>query len=94
MEFERTYKDRGLVVLGVSMDEDGWAAVRPFIDSKKVNYRMGIGDQELALKYGGIESLPETFVIGRDGRIAFRHVGLVSKNEYEADIVSLLNARP
>src|SRR4051794_40570190 len=31
MEFERKYKDRGFAVLGVSMDDDGWQSVKPFI---------------------------------------------------------------
>ncbi len=91
MEFENQFKDRGFAVLGVSMDEDGWDAVKPYIADKKVNYRVLLGDDSTGDLYGGIESLPTTFVIDRDGRVASTHIGLVSKKDYEAEINTLLN---
>src|ERR1051326_1918446 len=48
MEFQRTYADRGLVVLGVALDEDGWKSVKPFIDSKGINYRIMACNEEVA----------------------------------------------
>lgn len=90
VEFEQNYRDKGLVVLGVAMDDDGWAAVKPFIASHKVNYRMVIGDDMTAQKYGGVESLPTSFLIDKQGRIAATHIGLVSKKEYSNDIAQLL----
>src|SRR5277367_1178995 len=39
-EFERKYKDRGFEVLGVSMDDDGWKAINPFVKRRKINYRI------------------------------------------------------
>src|SRR5271154_5514257 len=35
IEFESQYKSRGLTVIGVSMDDDGWKLVKPFIEAKK-----------------------------------------------------------
>ena len=96
IDFEQRYKDRGFAVLGVSMDEDGWEAVKPYLESKKVNYRVVIGTDEVADLYGGVASLPTSFVIDRQGKIASTHVGLVSKNVYQNDIEQLLedtNAR-
>lgn len=90
VEFEQNYRDKGLVVLGVAMDEEGWSTVKPFIASHKVNYRMVIGDDMTAQKYGGVDSLPTSFVIDKQGRIAATHVGLVSKKEYSNDIAQLL----
>ena len=43
MDFEQTYKDKNFAVLGISLDEDGWDAVKPFIEQKKINYRVVIG---------------------------------------------------
>ena len=40
--------------------------------------------------YGGVESLPETLLIDRDGRIAGRHVGIVSKSDCEKEILQLV----
>src|SRR5271155_4161003 len=42
IEFEKTYKDRGFATLGVSLDEDGWESVKPYIAQKKINYRVVI----------------------------------------------------
>jgi cytochrome c biogenesis protein CcmG/thiol:disulfide interchange protein DsbE len=89
-EFERTYKHRGFAVIGVSMDDDGWKSVRPYMDAKKIGYRVALGNEALAKNYGGVESLPETLVIDREGRIAARHIGIVSKSDYENEIIQIL----
>src|SRR5216684_2189474 len=44
IEFEKTYKDRGFVTLGVSMDDDGWKAVKPFMAQRAINYPVTIGN--------------------------------------------------
>jgi peroxiredoxin len=89
-EFQKKYESTGLVVLGVSMDEDGWKVVRPYVDKMHMTYRVLLGDESVAAKYGGIESLPLTLMIDREGRIAARHVGLTTKSNFEQDIVELL----
>lgn len=94
MEFEKKYKDRGFAVIGVAMDEEGWEVVRPYIQEKKINYRIVMGNDSVAASYGGVDSLPTTFLIDRQGRIAATHVGLVSKSDYENDILQLLSAGP
>jgi len=89
-EFERTYKDRGFAVLGISMDEEGWEVVKPFVRGLEVNYRIVIGDDMTAQLYGGVDALPTTFLIDREGRVAKAHVGLVSKGDLEKGIQELL----
>ncbi|HEY1206080.1 MAG: TlpA disulfide reductase family protein [Bryobacteraceae bacterium] len=89
VEFERRHKGQGFVVVGVSMDEDGWQAVKPFISETGINYRVLLGDDKIAELYGGIDSLPTSFVIDREGRIAAVHIGLVSKSRYEDDLQQL-----
>jgi cytochrome c biogenesis protein CcmG/thiol:disulfide interchange protein DsbE len=90
VEFERAYREQGLVVLGVSLDEDGWQAIRPFVAARRINYRILLGGDPIADLFGGIQSLPSTLIIGRDGRIAATHVGLASKSTYEAAIQAAL----
>ena len=72
------------------MDEDGWKSVKPYIAQRKVQYPVMIGNDELAKAYGGIESLPITFLIDRSGRIAAAHTGLVAKTTYEEEIKRLM----
>jgi peroxiredoxin len=90
IEFNKTYKARGLAVVGVSMDEDGWKSVKPYLATKKIDYPIVIGTEDVAKAYGGVDSLPSTFIIDRDGKIAFAHTGLVGKDTYETEIRSLL----
>ena len=91
-EFQRKYKDRGFEVLGVSMDDDGWKAINPFVAQKKINYRIVLGDDQTGDLYGGLEALPTTFVIDRYGRIASVHVGLASRKDFQDAIETLLEA--
>lgn len=91
VEFEQKYKAQGFAVLGVSMDEDGWPAVKPYVAERKINYRVLMGNDTVAQFYGGLDSLPTSFIIDRDGKVAFPpHIGLVSKNEYVNEIQCLL----
>ncbi len=89
-EFERQNKDRGFSVLGVSMDDDGWEVVKPFLKDLGVNYRVVIGNDFTAQAYGGVDALPSTFLIDREGRIAAVHVGLASRKDFEDGIQKLL----
>ena len=90
-EFEQQWKSKGFEVVGVSMDEDGWSAVKPYITAHKLNYRILLGNDSVGQLYGGLDALPTTFLIDRDGRFAFPpHIGLAGKNEYSSEIESLL----
>jgi peroxiredoxin len=94
-EFEQRYKSQGFAVLGVSMDEDGWSAVKPYVTDHKINYRVLLGNDTIAQLYGGLDSLPTSFVIDKAGRVAFPpHIGLISKNEYVNEIECLLGDKP
>jgi len=90
VEFQRKYKDQGFSVVGVSMDEGGWGTVRPFVEEHKMNYPVVIGTDQTAEEFGGVEVLPTTFVIDRQGRIVATHQGLTSKDEIEDAIKALL----
>jgi len=89
-EMERKNKDRGFAVLGVSMDDEGWEVVKPFLAELNVNYRVVIGNDETAQLYGGVDALPTTFLIDTSGKIAAVHVGLAGKKEFEDGIEQLL----
>ena len=91
VEFEQKFKDQGFAVLGISMDEEGWDIVKPYITDRKVNYRVLMGNDAIAQVYGGVDSLPTTFLIDREGRIAATHIGLVSKSTYQNEILQLFN---
>ena len=93
IDFERQLKDQGFAVVGVSMDEDGWTAVKPYVQKMNMNYRVLLGNDDVSSAYGGLDSLPTTLLIDRQGKIASVHVGItMGKEDFKNAIVQLLNA--
>jgi len=90
--FEQEYKDRGFTVLGVAFDERGWTTVTPYAQRAKINYPVLLGGEDLMTLYGGVDALPVTFLIDRNGRIARMHVGAAGKSTYRQEILDLLKA--
>lgn len=90
VELQKQYGEQGLTVIGISLDEEGPAVVKPFIKKFGINYPVVMGDQKISQAFGGIEGLPTTFVIDREGRIVKKHIGYVPKEEFEKEIKPLL----
>lgn len=93
VEFQRKYRDSGFTVVAVSLDEEGWRAVKPFVEGLKPNFPVVVGNDELAKNFGGIAALPTTFLIDREGKIRRQHTGLVGADEVEEGIQELLELR-
>lgn len=91
-EFQRKYGAQGFAVVGVSLDDGGWPVVKPFIEAVKVPYRVLLGDARTAKRYS-IDSMPDTFIIDRSGRIAAAYFGLVDREDVEANIRAVLEKR-
>jgi cytochrome c biogenesis protein CcmG/thiol:disulfide interchange protein DsbE len=72
------------------MDDEGWEAVKPFLTEMKMNYRVVVGNDETARKYGGVDALPTTFLIDREGKIAAIHIGLADRRDFEDGVQELL----
>jgi cytochrome c biogenesis protein CcmG/thiol:disulfide interchange protein DsbE len=93
VEFERKFGAKGFAVVGVSLDEGGWEVLKPFLAKTQVPYRMLLGDDATAQRYG-IQSMPDTFLIDRQGRVAAAYLaGLVDKDNIELNINALLSER-
>lgn len=86
------YKSRGLVVIGISMDDpEDLAAVKTYAAQIKMSYPilMGAGrEEELKPAFGELP-LPTSFVIARNGRICARHDGLTATEQVEREITGL-----
>ena len=86
VELYARYRTQGLEILGVSVDDDQPDRVRRFVQDRQVKYRIVLEDDAVVDAYGGLRFLPQTFFIGRDGRILERTYGIRTKEELEADI--------
>ena len=89
-ELQKQYGDKGLAIVGVSLDEQGPEVVKKFVKQFQMTYLVVMGNEKIVAAYGGIEGIPTTFVIGRDGRIVSRHIGFAEKEVLEREIKSLL----
>ncbi|MFN7934612.1 MAG: TlpA disulfide reductase family protein [Bryobacteraceae bacterium] len=93
-ELAEKHREAGLAVIGVSMDQDGWEIVRPFVERMKVTYPVVLGTPRVSYLYGEVESLPVAFFIDRKQRVAAIHVGAASRKEFTETITALLNLQP
>ena len=91
IELQDEYGDRGFVVLGLSVD-DTPDMIKLFAEEFAVNYPMlvGLGEDEFQEAWGPVWGLPMTFWIDRDGTWCKTHMGIGTKDEFEADLKSLL----
>jgi peroxiredoxin len=95
IEYESKYKQNGLAIIGVSMDDDGWKVVTPFVAEKKMNYTVVLGDEKVS-KLFAVNAMPVTLLIDREGRIAASYSDVVDRAACEKKIQALLreNAKP
>ncbi len=70
-------------VIGVSLDETGAAAVKPFVESQGINYQVLIGDQETFQQFNGV-AIPYTLVLDGSQRIVKVYRGHANREELEA----------
>jgi thiol-disulfide isomerase/thioredoxin len=86
---QKQYGDRGLVVIGVSLDDQGPVVVKRFMADFEMNYRVVLGDVALMQAFGGT-AIPTTVIINRAGKIVARHVGFTPRETFEDEIKPLL----
>lgn len=89
-ELFRKYEAEGLVVLGISMDEDRWDAVTPFMEKLPISYPVLMGTRRVAYLYGDVEALPVAFFVDREQRVAAIHAGTASRKTFEQALQTLL----
>ncbi len=84
------YRRSGLTVVGIAMDDDGWTSVRPFMTRTPLQYPIVLGNENLAQNFGGIDSLPTTFLFDRNGGVAIVYLGMIDRTTLESRVRSLL----
>src|ERR1700716_4564188 len=94
IELQQKYGSQGLQVVGVAMDDASKEDIAKFAKDMGVNYPVLIGKEAVGDSYGGIPALPETFFIGRDGKVVDKILGLRGKAEIEDAIKKALNTQP
>ena len=87
---QEKYARAGLVMVGVSLDREGPEVVKKFMTEQKINYQIVLGDEKIAEAFGGVEAIPTTFIIDRQGTIRYRKVGAMPADEFESVVTPVL----
>jgi peroxiredoxin len=94
VELQNEYGSQGLQIVGVAMDDSSKEDIAKFAKDMGVNYPVLLGKEAVGEEYGGVPALPESFFIGRDGKIVDKIIGLKGKGEIEDAIKKALNTQP
>jgi len=99
IDLQHKYADKGFVILGIALDDEGKKAVAPFVakerfdvDGKQepMDYKILIGDDAAAEKFGGLFGYPTSILISKDGKQIKRITGIISPDEMTKTIESQL----
>ena len=91
IELQKKYGDRGLQIVGLSVD-DSLNMAKQYATQMKMNYPILLaeGKEDVLKAYDPIPSIPVSVIIDRGGRIVARHLGIASMDVFEKEIVPLL----
>lgn len=94
------YAAQGFEIIGVSSDDldkddkaklfEQKSEIAKFVEQQKMTYPVLIDGDAISHPYGGVDSLPTSFFINREGTVVAQTVGLVPRDEIEADIKKAL----
>ena len=75
------YKDMGMAIVGISVDQISAKKVGEFVEKNKMNYPVAMATKKLFQDYPSPSAIPTTIVIDGMGKIRHKKVGLMSKQE-------------
>jgi peroxiredoxin len=96
IELQKEYGSKGLQIIGVSVDQEGWKVVTPFVAQNGLNYPVLLYTEAVYNAYQQLVSaeeqgaIPCTFIIGKDGTIRKHLVGSADRATFEGMIKPLL----
>jgi thiol-disulfide isomerase/thioredoxin len=93
IDLQKQYGAQGLQIVGVAMDDSSKEDISKFAKDMGVNYPVLLGKEAVGDAYGGVPALPESFFIGRDGKIVDKIIGLKGKAEIEDSIKKALDTQ-
>jgi thiol-disulfide isomerase/thioredoxin len=94
VELQKEYGSQGLAIVGVAMEDTKNEDIAEFAKKMGVNYVILRGKEAVGQAYGGVDGLPTSFFIGRDGKLVDQATGLVSRSEIVDHIKEALAQGP
>jgi thiol-disulfide isomerase/thioredoxin len=93
VEWQAKYGGSGLQVIGIAMDDDAGAAEKSSRELR-MNYPVVAGSAKLADQFGGVFGLPANIVIGREGEVVARRLGVTDLSSLERELTAQLALKP
>ena len=90
VKLKEKYGDQGFEIIGVALDEEGFEVVEPFLQQFGINYTIVADDYSYGNELGGIYMVPTTYLVNKEGKIAFRKIGEITVENIESKITELL----
>jgi cytochrome c biogenesis protein CcmG/thiol:disulfide interchange protein DsbE len=84
------YKDRGLEIIGISLDNDAEKVLPGFIRENGITYTVAIGNRNVMSMYGGVQTIPTTFFVNRKGQITNVHIGFLDEKGLEEEVKKII----
>ncbi len=89
IETSRTLEGKPFAIAGIAMDDGGMPAVKPFASEHRIPYPILMPDAAFSLA-DAIDSLPTSFLVDKQGRIAKVYVGQIDEDVLMSDVRTLL----
>jgi cytochrome c biogenesis protein CcmG/thiol:disulfide interchange protein DsbE len=91
IDIKKEFKGKDFEIIGISLDDitqrgTSKEDIAPFIKEYGINYPIVVGDVNISQQYGGIQSIPTSFVIDKEGYIVSYYQGLIPKEQYVKDV--------
>jgi thiol-disulfide isomerase/thioredoxin len=90
IQLQKRYKDDGLLIFGISLDDAPPDEVKEFAKAAGMNYPIIMRSRELVMEFGGVPALPTTFLVNKQGQVVQKHEGLFPGALYETEVRALL----
>ena len=87
--FQKTYaayKNKGFAIIGIATDD----VSQSFIKDMGMTYPVVMADDKVISGYGNISGIPTSFLVGKDGRIIKKVMGIYFEGSLKSDLENAL----
>ncbi len=90
IEAYKQYKDKGMEIIGISMDRISAKSVLKFAEKYKINYPVVMGTAKIVKDYEPGPYIPTTIIVDQNGKIRHRHIGSMNKDTLKNYFLKLI----
>ena len=83
------HADKGFEVIGISLERPPASGTKEenlatFAERYGLEYPLVLANEEISRQYGGIQAVPTTFIVNREGKVVNMLVGGMSEHQFQA----------